>query len=530
MTNERHDSIAEADEGMSPPALLTLWSYRKTIATAMAVTVVCCVIGGLLAFLLAPRERIGSLAFQLTFEGADRGEYPNGTKFSSAELVSTPVLAAVFKANELERYFPFAKFKDAMFVLQANRDLELLSYEYQSKLADAKLSPVDRSRLEEEFSKKRESLSSAGYSLNIRQPDGLVKLPDSLLNKVLQDTLSTWARQAAENKGATRYDIAVLSKNALQKDFITSEDYIISTDVLRTKIERILKTVVTMAEIPGASAVRMMPSQIGLADLRANLEDLNHFKVEPLISVIRETGLSRNPTRMAEYFRSRLFDVELARTETTQRIKSVQEALREYEQRGANRSVDLTDRSGSGVTPQLSESFIDKLVELSTESNDVEYRQKLIKRIIDDGMILAELNRQAEYYESMRRSFSEVRTRADAAVAADVTRRAGLAFDEVARMADQVEAFYKLLSQQNLNPDTVVYSLTTPFVVRKTTALSFSSAVIYFFLALLAVFIIVCLACLVHDYFRQWAVPPPATQPSGTETLVTSRTGPSRPL
>ena len=59
-----------------------------------------------------------------------------------------------------------------------------------------------------------------------------------------------------------RYNIPVLSKNALQKDFLASEDYIISADILRTKIERILKSVAAMAEIPGASAVRMN-DQIG---------------------------------------------------------------------------------------------------------------------------------------------------------------------------------------------------------------------------------------------------------------------------
>jgi len=126
-------------------------------------------------------------------------------------MVSTPVLSEVFKANDLQRYTAFAKFKDAVFVLQTNRDLELLSCEYTAKLSDSKLGPVDRARLEEEFRKKRESLGSAGFSLNIRRNETLLTMPDAML----------------------------------------SEDYIISVDLLRTKIERILKSVVVMSEIPG---------------------------------------------------------------------------------------------------------------------------------------------------------------------------------------------------------------------------------------------------------------------------------------
>src|SRR3712207_7391457 len=53
----------------------------------------------------------------------------------------------------------------------------------------------------------------------------------------------------------------------------------------------------------------------GLADLRANLEDLKRFKVEPLIGIIRATGLSRNPIRIEQYFEGRLTEAQLARSE-----------------------------------------------------------------------------------------------------------------------------------------------------------------------------------------------------------------------
>ena len=42
-------------------------------------------------------------------------------------------------------------------------------------------------------------------------------------------------------------------------------------------------------------------------------------------------------------------------------------------------------------------------------------------------MVLAELNRQAEYYQAMRQAFASVQGRADSGIAADVTRRMGQA-------------------------------------------------------------------------------------------------------
>ncbi len=523
MTDHHENLNDEADDELSlKPLLQTLWSYRRVILIALVAVVVCYIAGTLVVYSVVPSERLATLQFQLTFEGADQDQYPNGTRFSSAEIVSTPVLTDVFKANDLQRYARFSDFKDSMFVLQANRDLELLSYEYQAKLSDSKLGPVDRARIEEEFRKKRESLKSGQYSLSIRRSEGMVKVPAVLLNKILNDTLSTWARQAAERKGAVRYDIPVLSKNVLKKDFLAAEDYIIAVDILRTKIERILKTLAQMEEIPGALAVRMEPEQIGLADLRANLEDQLRFKVEPLIDIIRISGLSRNPIRMDQYFEGRLFGAQLAQTETSQRIKALQEALRGYEQPGAPEGPPAGEGRAPAVTPQLSESFIDRLVQLSTQSVDVKYRQDLTKRIIEDGMVLAELSRQASYYESMRRSFATARAGVNPGGESDVTRRTGQAFDDLARSMDQIQAIYELICRQNLNPDTVLYSLTSPFSVRTTSSLSIRTALLYLFVTLFAAMIVIPLACLAHDYFRHSISP---THPAHTDTPPASGTG-----
>ena len=51
----------------------------------------------------------------------------NGTPFSPAEIVSPPVLTAVYEKNDLKRFGRYEDFKDAVFVLQANEALNLLT-------------------------------------------------------------------------------------------------------------------------------------------------------------------------------------------------------------------------------------------------------------------------------------------------------------------------------------------------------------------------------------------------------------------
>ena len=59
-----------------------------------------------------------------------------------------------------------------------------------------------------------------------------------------------------------------------------------------------------------------------------------------------------------------------------------------------------------------------------------------------------------------------------------------------------------MICQQNLNPDTVLYSLTSPFSVHTTSSLSLRTALLYLFVTLFAAMIAIPLACLAHDYFR----------------------------
>jgi hypothetical protein len=518
--SDRRDDFGDREDAEFSirPAIQTLWSYRQVILLALATTVVAFVAVALIMYAVSPRETVASISFRLTFEGAEDDRYPNGTKFSSAEIIATSVLEEVYRRNELKTYATFQAFKESMFILHSNPDLEMLAYEYQGKLSDSRLTPVDRARIEEEFHKKRESLKSPAYSLNMRRLDGVVRIPSNILAKVLQDTLSTWAQQAADRKGATKYNIAILSKNSLKMDAYSNADFVIGVDMLRNALERVLKSIEDIAQVPGAEAVRLAEDQMSLADVRARSEDLIRFGVEPLLGTIRTNGLSRDGARPDVYFSDRLFEVQLKREEIRQRMASLQQALNSYQKTAGpgTAPVPSEGRTSGGVTPQVSESFIDRLVQLSTQSEDVEYRQDLTNRIIVDGAALADLTRQVDYYESMRKAFASTRSSRHAALEGEVTRRTKELQADVGKTMDRVEALYKLISQQNLNPDAVVYSVTAPFTTRTTSALPARTVAVYFLLTMLAALIVFPLACLAHEYFRHWVAPSGTKPGSGT--------------
>jgi hypothetical protein len=521
-----HDRIEEVeDDALSMQEMLqTLWAYRRTMFISLSAIMLVAAAALLLAYVAAPKERVATLNFRLMFDGADRDEFPNGTKFSPTEIASTPVLMEVYRINELERYLKFDEFKASVFVLQGNAGMDVLALEYQAKLSDPRLTSVDRERIETEFRRKREGLKSAENSLSFRRSERAQQLPGVLLNKVLQDTLFVWAEHAATRKGAIRYDIPVPSSNAVTKELVDAADYAIGVDMLRSTGEGLLLNIARITELPGASAVRLGDEQISLADVQARLEDILRFILDPLLTRIRANGLSRDPRALEHYWDGRLRQARLDYEEAAQRLQVMQEALRTYVQRGASRSMAAAAPGSQGergetVMPQLSQSFIDRLVDLSEGSADIDYRQKLTNRIIDEGATLAQLSRQVQYYEMTRSAFNGAGTpRAD--LVTEVTATTNEAYRQIAVVTDQIGALFERISEQNLNPNSVLYTLTGPFFV--TTQPSLTLRTILFFLAvtLFVGIIAIPLICLAAAHSR--SVSRPGTRRITAETRVDS--------
>ena len=516
MTSNLPSSPAPAGDGdrlSFRPLLDVMWAYRRTLrnGSAAAALVLAAFFGAL--WFTTPTDLFGTVHFRVLFDGADHGEYPNGTPFSSAEIVATPVLEQVFSANELQRFVGFSGFKASMFALESNPGLELLSYEYQTKLADPKLTPVDRARIEDEFKKKRESLKSADYSLNFRRSERMEKLPPKLVIKILDDTLAEWARQAREQKGALKYDIPIFSNNILQRDVVTREDYLIAVDILRTKVSKILFNIDSISEVPGAALMRTGKTHLSLAEIRLNLEDLLRFDIEPSISLIMSSRLSKDPLRAKMYLQDQLRQIVLSREQAQQRIKAVQEPLREYVTQTGGQVGGPAGGRGAGGTqapfntqtmiPQFGESFLKQLVDMSMQNNDAKYRQELTNRVIEEGLKLAVLEKEHSYYQALAISLSGwVKVPEGSPESRALVARLDKSYETVASSLDDVIAIYNDLSTKNLNPGTLLYRVTSPAAITVERATSTRSLVLIAMVAFAFIVVTIVAACLVHHYYR----------------------------
>jgi hypothetical protein len=504
-------SADESDEAISLKPLFRLLSnYRRVLALAVvvALTLWAAAVTGLAIVL--PSERTGSLRFRLLFDGAADGLYPNGTTFSPAELVAVPVLSEVYRANDLQRFGLYEDFKDSMSVLRSSLAENLLAASYSARLADTRLTPVERARLEDEYRKKRDSIMDPVYTLSIRRHERLKAMPAALMEKTLNDTLATWAKQADELKGVMRFDVPVFSRHILKPD-ILDQDFLIAADGLRVQALRASNLAAKLLSMPGAASIRSRKDQASLSDVAFEINDTLRNKIGPLVYMIQERGLTRDPQAMAQYLRGRVVDLQLARDATRARIVALQNALQGYM---ANRGTFAREESaGTGkgggpaqglesqtLIPQLSDTFLDRIIEMSTQTQaaDVEYRKELTDRIIEEGEALFELTQSTAYYEGIQKSL-RVGSRLTPADVTEVSAQIRLAYDALVVAVGRLMDLYEELSAQRLNPAAALYEVADPFDVSTQRALPWRMIGLSLALTVLLTLLVAPIGCALHQ-------------------------------
>lgn len=491
--------------------LTILRSYRAAILLALVAVAVGYATIAVAYVVLVPSRRVTSLPFRLEFKGAETGQYPNGMKFSPTEIVSTPILLGVYNANALTDLVDFQTFKNSIFVVESNPAFEALEREYRAKLAEPKLSAVDRDRLEQEFQEKRASISRTDYAITYVDTGKTRRLPKSVHVKVLSDVLSTWAEQTTKHKGVVLYDMTTISSAAFDKTSVDRYDHLIALDMLRVKINRVISNIDALTKIPGAKVLRTSGAQrASLDELRFRLIDSIKFKIEPLVGTIINSGLTGGSVNAAAFLETRLAFNEIERAQAEGRVEMLRRSLMVYDDDGSGTAQVAAAGASQqpqqpAVMPQIDNSFLERLVALTNNSQDFAFRQTIVSDLQAESLKIVPLRGEEQYYRSLLDSLQRRGGQAPARPeqTAQIRQQILGVFDEAIETTNQVNEIYHLVSQ-NLNPSTVLYSTTAPPVTRhESSAASGSQLVLIFALLLLLTLPLAIVGSFLHHRFTQ---------------------------
>lgn len=154
-------------------------------------------------------------------KGEKTFSYPDGTEFSTADLISPSVLNEIYRECKLQERIPEDDFQKSFMVVNSDIERTLLDAEYREKMAKRNISLVDLRRLQDEYTNKINALPKNRFSVMMN-----AEVPFSFLEaqNILSKIPVIWFKQYSvlhseplppvENLAA--YDPASVSGNLLQ--------------------------------------------------------------------------------------------------------------------------------------------------------------------------------------------------------------------------------------------------------------------------------------------------------------------------
>jgi hypothetical protein len=226
---------------------------------------------------------------------------------------------------------------------------------------------------------------------------------------------------------------------------------------------------------------------------------------------VANSGLIQNRAATLRFLESQLaYDQRLLKA-TQDRAENIRQTLSVYanDQRSAAAETAAAlpkeprpqVQRPDTVTPQITESFLDRLVSLTTQSSDAVYRQKLANeyRVASQAIVPVQ---QAVSYDQDVLTVVKSGGAAASADAASVRGEIAGTQSEVKQLVGRVNEIYRSISN-NLSPSKELYTPTAPPVARTEHSRSLSQLALYG-VALLALSLpLTTIFCLIHARIRE---------------------------
>ncbi|HEX6097459.1 MAG TPA: hypothetical protein VF432_14110 [Thermoanaerobaculia bacterium] len=484
----------------------TLHAYRGIIGLVLLAVAVGYLILGIVAYLLSPSVRVTWIGFRLEFAGAEKGQYPNGSRFASSEIMSTPVMLRTFRQNELDRFTTFSQFAGSIYVVESNEGREALSREYQARLADPRLTSIDRERIQREYELKAGSLSKNQFAINYARRRG-DSIPDDVAKKVLHDILRNWAEYASNEQHVLEHRVTVLSPDVVAPEVTDTRNPIVNTVILRGNVGRLLENIGDLRVLPNAELMRTKDG-LSLNDIAVRLEDVVRYRLDPLVDRIAAARLDDRAETIRFLTAQLAYDERSLQTkkdaaDTLQRTLSLYINAQPQPQHtiAGTTPAPPADAGATPETatlmPQIGDTFIDRLIQLTSRSADTDFRQSIAHEYRNRSLFIAPAEAAVAYDRAALASVRSPSGPATEVDAAQIEREIATTRANVRQLAGRVQELHKIISQ-NLNPSTQLMTSSTP-QTRVFHAMSIKTVALLGVLLLLLTLVTAVLASLFHS-------------------------------
>lgn len=450
-----------AADGSTKDVIALVNSHGKfSVLAGVAVALLAAMAGTAYLLFGQPVRRASVLEFRPTFSSIANGEYPNGLPFAATDVAAAPILDLVFDENLISEYCNREAFRGGFFVEQRSDQSAFLDAEYQARLSDARITPVERQRLQAEYEAKRAALP-VQFRLVFVKPRPCAAMPQVVVTKAMTDVLTTWANESEARRGVLSHQVEVLTPAMLDIGEGIEGSRLLRADLLRTGLLRIVDNVDQVQEIPGASLVRMGPERVTFLEVRNKLLDLVRSRLEPLVATAGQSMAREAQAWVTETIAAAERDQQTAAGNAA----ANREALQLYSGMASARAAGVGPRAQAmpnsdvqTVSPTIDSTFIDRILEMS-EAN-TSFRQDLTKSMVEASIVAVAAEERASYYRRLLQSLRSPST--SQLTAAEIDARLDAIVAQGKQLTAQFNDLYSEFSRVSLRAAAAMYQTDKP--------------------------------------------------------------------
>lgn len=320
-----------------------------------------------------------SQVFDLTFDGVQKGQFPNGSPFTMSDIVSPAVLNNVFRQHNLAEYgLKLDEFRRSVSIEPYSPETPFIKQRFESQITK-NMSATETAELQSALKEALSQAQKGAVRISLAFEENA--LPNALAQQVLLDIVETWAVSTIQNDGVLQLDIPMYTAKIFDEERFEGLDYLIGIELLLENIALIEGNITRLKEQPNAANVVDVETGLNLEDLQKTIRDIKRYDLRQLMDPIKELGLTRNKEVVELYYNRQLSEMALEKQFWVQRSELTARVLQGFNASG--QPLTQVQNSGQSATTQLGDAFLDRLVELSQQSGEQEFRQELTQQILE---------------------------------------------------------------------------------------------------------------------------------------------------
>lgn len=347
--------------------------------------------------LVKPPINTASVTFYFTFKGAEKAEYPNESPFQPSDIIAPVILNKVYdQINGLE-FIERDIFVSGFTISPYIPDIDLINAKYD--LDKKSLSQVELQQLQDQLRQEVNQASSSAATLQFTTTDS--SIPKELISHALKTVPNVWADHMVNNVGITEFDVTIFSEKVIDVDLIQSMDFLIAFEMLLDKTRLMRLNLDEVMKLPNGRVVQDSESKLTAPDLQKALSDAEKYRIAPLLTPIRNLGISRDPQIVELYFEDQLLELSRAKKLAENKRDNLENAFAIYVNNQAKKMGGSAASQGAlggsgGVIPQFGSEFLDRIVDLTNSGVDIEFRQEMTDKQIKLSNELSEIESEVD--------------------------------------------------------------------------------------------------------------------------------------